>query len=183
MDPTDLRPETIVALSMITDGPIPGLCSSLKLEIALAGIDRPEGFTPGELIWGKPIKATFLMRPSGIPHKFITNPALTAQRAWHEENGRPVGEVMRQAIAWLESYRNGSRLVPAVRLGTFEGAHALFYFKEHSLNYPFEDSQRRTPEELYNLSLAANVGQEVLRAPQDIYRPSGLDDIETLSQS
>lgn len=181
MDQTDSRPETIVALSLVNDGPVPGLCSSLKIDIALAGIDRPEGFTPAEMVWGKPVKATFLMRPAGVPHRFITNPALTAQRAWHEDHGRPVGEAMRQAVAWLEGYRNGSRLVPAVRLGTFEGAHALFYFKEHSLNYPFEDSKRRTPEEIYNLSLSANVGQEILRAPQGVYRPSGMDDFDTIN--
>ena len=172
LEPIDNTPELHVAVVVRHDGPVPGLCSTLQLGFAIAGVDDAGVWTEQK---AGPSLA-LAIKPIGLPWASNSHP-MAAERDRMAMEGEDAGYAITRATAWLNSqivalgYQPGAiRVVPVTWPGTFDAAHVLHYFNRHNgLQNPFQASGRRTPEELFSLCADARTR---LTSPVRVRKPA-----------
>ena len=139
--------EVYFAVNLIADGPLPGLCSTHKLQLTIVGAGRngqvvqiPDG--------SRPI-FSLEMRPIGQVSYNTSNKWLLSEHTRLMISAIPVGEAIGSAASWIRENSGTAQAVPVTWPGGIEGVHLHHYFTWcGDGNNPFSGSQWATNTEL-----------------------------------
>lgn len=151
--------ETYFAISLRHDGPVPGLCSMLILDIAVVGTWQRDRF---EAVDAESM--TFRLRPIGGKFTSPSRPGLVALRDKLESDGETAGRALARAKEYVRTLAGSSRAVAVVWPGTADGGHVLHYFTHYgSEGSPFQLSTKMSTDELFAQASAVRSAQKLAR--------------------
>ena len=125
MSEQNSRDEVYFAVDLRADGPVPGLCSTQRLQLTLVGAGRN-----GRIVALEPhLRETFSieMRPIGVMAAHATSSWLQSEVA-RLANAVPAGEATVAAAGWIRDRIATAQAVPITWPGGIEGVHLYHYF-------------------------------------------------------